>query len=77
MDQKYLSKGEVCGPGTPILNVVEVSRVKISAGIPESFIGEVNKGSLVKITFDVYPGEEFSGKVSYVAPYSEPGKQDI
>lgn len=68
VDQKYLSKGEVCGPGTPILNIVDVSRVKISAGIPESFVNEVSKGSQVKITFDVYPGEEFSGIVSYVSP---------
>ena len=68
VDAKYMSKGEVCGPGTPILNIVDVSRVKISAGIPESFIGEVKKGSEVKITFPVYPGEEFSGTVSYVAP---------
>lgn len=68
VDQKYMSKGEVCGPGTPILNVVDVSRVKISAGIPEAYIGEVKKGSDVKITFDVYPGEEFAGTVNYVSP---------
>lgn len=72
VDQKYLGKGEVCGPGTPILNVVEVSRVKISAGIPESYVGEVEKGSQVKITFDVYPGEEFNGTVSYVSPTLSP-----
>lgn len=68
VDQKYLSKGEVCGPGTPILNIVDVSRVKISAGIPESFVNDVSKGSEVKISFDVYPGEEFSGTVNYVSP---------
>lgn len=68
VNNKFMSKGEVCGPGTPILNVVDVSRVKISAGIPESYIGEVTKGSPVKITFAVYPGEEFTGTVNYVAP---------
>ncbi|MDZ4713822.1 MAG: efflux RND transporter periplasmic adaptor subunit [bacterium] len=68
VDQKYMSKGEVCGPGTPILNLVDVSRVKITGGIPERFVGEVKKGSEVKMTFDVYPGEEFFGKVSYVSP---------
>ncbi len=72
VDQKYLGKGEVCGPGTPILSVVNVSRVKISAGIPESYIGEIRKGSPVKITFDVYPGEEFTGNVSYIAPTLSP-----
>lgn len=68
VDQKYLVKGEVCGPGVPILNVVDVTRVKITAGIPESYMNEVVKGSLVKIKFDVYPDEEFSGTVSYVSP---------
>ncbi len=68
VDQKFIGKGEVCGPGTPILNIVDVSRVKISGGIPESFIGDIKKNSQVKITFDVYPGEEFYGTVSYVSP---------
>lgn len=68
VDQKFMSQGEVCGPGTPILNVVNVSRVKVSAGIPESYIGDVKKGSNVKISFAIYPGEEFSGTVNYVAP---------
>lgn len=72
IDHKFLGKGEVCGPGTPILNVVDVSRVKISAGIPESFIGQVTKGSSVIITFDVYPGEEFNGTVNYVSPTLSP-----
>ncbi|MBK6538865.1 MAG: efflux RND transporter periplasmic adaptor subunit [Ignavibacteria bacterium] len=41
---------------------------KISAGIPESFIGEVTKGSSVIISFDVYPDDEFTGTVNYVSP---------
>ncbi|MBV6479489.1 MAG: Multidrug resistance protein MdtA [Ignavibacteria bacterium] len=72
VDQKYMSKGEVCGPGTPILNIVDVSKVKISAGIPESYIGEVNKGINVKIKFDVYPDEEFDATVNYVSPTLSP-----
>lgn len=72
VDEKYMSVGEVCGPGTPILNIVDVSKVKISAGIPESYIGEVTKGSNVKIIFDVYPGEEFEATVRYVSPTLSP-----
>jgi len=68
VDQKFMSRGEVCGTGSPILNIVNISKVKISAGIPERFVDDVKKGSNVKITFDVYPGEEFSGTVSYVSP---------
>lgn len=68
VDAKYMSRGEVCATGAPILNIVNISKVKISAGIPERFVEEVKKGSQVKITFDVFPGEEFSGSVSYVSP---------
>lgn len=65
---KYLGKGEVAGPGTPIISIVDVSRVKITAGIPERYIRDVSKGSPVSITFDVYPDEVFEGKVNYIAP---------
>ncbi|MBK9331785.1 MAG: efflux RND transporter periplasmic adaptor subunit [Ignavibacteria bacterium] len=68
VDEKYMSRGEVSGPGTPILNIVDVSKVKISAGIPERYLSEIKKGSQVKITFDVYPGEEFTGTVNYISP---------
>ena len=68
VNEKYLSKGEVAGPGMPIISVVDVSRVKVTAGIPERYIGQVTKGTSVSITFEVYPGEVFEGQVSYVSP---------
>jgi membrane fusion protein (multidrug efflux system) len=68
VNEKFIGKGEVAGPGTPIISVVDVSRVKVSAGIPERYIGAITKGSAVSITFDVYPDEIFEGKVNYVSP---------
>ncbi len=68
VNQKYLGKGEVAGPGTPIISVVDVSRVKVTAGIPERYMNSVSKGSTVSIRFDVYPDELFEGKISYVSP---------
>ena len=65
---KYLGKGEVANPGSPIISIVDVSRVKVSAGIPERYIGDISKGSPVRITFDVYPDEVFEGKVNYISP---------
>jgi RND family efflux transporter MFP subunit len=68
VNQKFMDRGEVTGPGTPILEVVDVSRVKVSTGIPERYLNDVTKGSKVRITFDVLPGEEFEGTVSFVSP---------
>ncbi len=68
VDEKYMNKGEMSAPGIPIINVVDVSRVKITAGVPESYINIVKKGQSVKITLDVLPDAEFEGKISYLSP---------
>lgn len=68
IEDRYMNKGEMSGPGTPILSIVDVSRVKISAGIPERYVNLIKKGQSVKITVDVLPGVEFEGKISYIAP---------
>jgi len=68
IEAKFMNKGEVTGPGTPILKVVDISRVKISAGIPERYVNDINKGARVKITFDVFPGEEFYGIINFISP---------
>jgi RND family efflux transporter MFP subunit len=75
VDDKYMNKGEMSGPGIPILNVVDVSRVKITAGVPESYIKDVQKGQQVSITMDVLPGAEFEGKISYISPTLSAGSR--
>jgi RND family efflux transporter MFP subunit len=68
VDEKFMFRGEVSSPGAPIVKIVDVSRVKISAGIPERYINDVTKGSKVVITFDILPGKEYEGTVNYVSP---------
>jgi membrane fusion protein (multidrug efflux system) len=63
-----MQKGEMTGPGSPIISVVDISSVKITAGIPERYMGKVSKGDRVKITFDVFPDEEFDGIINFVSP---------
>jgi len=68
VDDKFMNKGEMSAPGMPILNIVDVSRVKISGGVPERYINDVKMGQNVKITVEVLPGAEFEGEVSYISP---------
>jgi RND family efflux transporter MFP subunit len=65
---KYLGKGEVANPGSPIISIVDVSRVKIAQVFRSDISGDISKGSPVNITFDVYPDEVFEGKVNYISP---------
>lgn len=68
VNEKYMNRGEMSAPGSPIINVIDISSVKIAAGIPERFIGQIKMGQQVKVTVDVLPGVEFSGRINYIAP---------
>ena len=72
VDAKMMNKGEMTSPGSPILSIVDVSRVKISVGIPERYLATVKKGNTVGIQFDVFPEEEFTGVISYISPTINP-----
>ncbi|MCX7877082.1 MAG: efflux RND transporter periplasmic adaptor subunit [Ignavibacteria bacterium] len=68
VNEKYMNRGEMTAPGSPILSVIDISSVKVSAGIPERYVNEIKQGQKVKVTCNVLPGIEFEGKVTYISP---------
>jgi membrane fusion protein, multidrug efflux system len=72
VDAKYMNLGEMTSPGAPIVNIVDISKVKVEAGIPEKYVTRLSKGRTVEITFDVLPDEKFSGKISFISPTLNP-----
>jgi RND family efflux transporter MFP subunit len=68
VSEKFINKGEMTAPGTPIVHIIDISTVKISAGVPEMYLPKIKKGQNVSVTIDVIPGAEFDGKVNYIAP---------
>jgi membrane fusion protein (multidrug efflux system) len=75
VDDKFMNKGEMSAPGVPILNIVDVSKVKITAGVPEKYLEIVKKGQYVKISVDVLPETEFEGKINYISPTLSSGSR--
>lgn len=68
VNDKFMNRGEMTSPGAPIFNIIDISTVKISAGLPEMYVPKIKKGQNVIVTIDVIPGAEFEGKVNYIAP---------
>lgn len=68
VDDKFMNKGEMSAPGSPIFSIIDISTVKVSAGVPEMYLTKVKHGQNVKITIDVLSGVEFDGKISFIAP---------
>jgi RND family efflux transporter MFP subunit len=56
-------------PGAPaILNVQQISPVKVLISISETYFPRVKNGMEVKVRLDVYPDKLFTGKISIVYP---------
>jgi RND family efflux transporter MFP subunit len=68
IDSKFLEIGELVQPGTPLFKMVKTDVIKISAGVPERYIPQVQVGSVASIIIDIFPNEEFEGKITFVGP---------
>lgn len=60
--------GDILGSGMPAFRIIDVSKVKVQAGIPEKYIVDFRVGNDVEVKFDSIPGKNFSGKINYIAP---------
>jgi RND family efflux transporter MFP subunit len=76
-DEKYVEVGELVAPGTRVARVVAVKEVKITGGVPERYGLDVVLGDSARITFDVLPGREFVGTISFVGTSVDPNNRTI
>ena len=58
--------------GNPILQVQQITPVKMLINISESQYPKVKKGMNAKIKLDVYENDEFNGKVNLIYPVIDP-----
>lgn len=58
--------GQYAGTGSPVMTLVAIKDVWISAEFTENNLGHLKTGSPVEILFDVMPGEVFEGEVSSI-----------
>jgi len=60
--------GKYVEPGTTLYEIADLSTAWISADIYESEVAAVKVAQPASVTFAAYPGEMFSGKVTYIYP---------
>ncbi|MFI3289439.1 MAG: efflux RND transporter periplasmic adaptor subunit [Rikenellaceae bacterium] len=52
----------------PILHIAQIDKMKVLADISEQYFTAVEVGMPVTLTLDIYPEEQFEGKVSLIYP---------
>lgn len=65
VDMVFLEEGEFAGPGSPIIQIMNINTVKVVADVPETFLGKVNVGEYVNIHFPALETDH-RGKVTLI-----------
>jgi RND family efflux transporter MFP subunit len=64
--KKMVDIGSVVGSGTAILELTDISSLKLNISVPERDILKFKKGQDVSVKVDVYGNQLFSGKISNI-----------
>lgn len=65
---KNVVEGDRIGPGMTVYRIADLSRVWVEAEVFEKDLARVAEGQQARVTFEAYPGRDFSGRVTYVHP---------
>ncbi|MCW5829734.1 MAG: efflux RND transporter periplasmic adaptor subunit [Deltaproteobacteria bacterium] len=63
-----MDPGETAIVGTRLVRIVNNEDVYVEAPIDESDLGLLKLGQDVRVTFDAFPKETFTGKLSFISP---------
>jgi membrane fusion protein, multidrug efflux system len=67
LDERLVEVGSMVAPGTPVGRILDVETVKVVAGVPERYAGEVRPGAEVQVTLDRLAGRQFIGVIDYAS----------
>src|SRR5690554_551865 len=71
VNKKFIEPGTVVGPGTPLFEIVNVSKLKLKVNVNENQVANIKPGDEVKVNASVYSDKEFQGTVRFVAPMAD------
>lgn len=71
VDEIFPKTGEYASPGAPLIRLLNLSQVYVTADVPESYINKVNTGAEVTLFFTSL-GDTVTGKVIQVGQFINP-----
>jgi cobalt-zinc-cadmium efflux system membrane fusion protein len=75
--EREMTKGEVIEAGKKVLTISDLSIVWVLLNIYEKDLARVQRGSTVRIQTEAYPGEVFTGKVTYIGDVVDPQSRTL
>jgi RND family efflux transporter MFP subunit len=70
--RRGVDPGASVGQNAPIVDVVDIGRVRLVANIVEKDLHQIQTGDMTRVEVDAFPGEVFSGRIARLAPVLDP-----
>ncbi len=72
VSKRAADPGAFVSQNVPVLDVVDISTVRLVANVVEKDLTEMQSGNSTKVEVDAYPGEVFTGRIARVSPVLDP-----
>lgn len=72
IEERFVRSGELVNPGQPVVRLVNTDAIRILAGIPERFSGEIKEGSEVEVNIRALGIEPIKSRVAYSGNVIDP-----
>ena len=66
VDRVHIENGKFLNPGDPVARIIQINRLKITVGIPESDVDAVRKLKSFDMTIDALGGRTYKGRYHYL-----------
>jgi RND family efflux transporter MFP subunit len=70
--RRAVDAGAFISPNSPVVDVVDISRVRLVANIIEKDLKQVQTGANTRVEVDAFPGEMFMGRIARLSPVLDP-----
>ena len=70
--KRAVDPGAFVSQNAPVVDVVDISRVRLVVNVVERDLKELKAGDGAKVEVDAFPGETFQGRIARVAPVLDP-----
>lgn len=72
VSRRIVDPGAYVSQNAPIVDVVDISTVRLVANVVEKDLTELSAGNETRVEVDAFPGEVFTGRIARVSPVLDP-----
>jgi membrane fusion protein, multidrug efflux system len=72
VSRRAVDPGAFVGQNAPIVDVVDISTVRLVANVIEKDLRRLRTGDAARTQVDAFPGEEFVGRIARISPVLDP-----